>query len=52
MLIVVSLFLPIIAIELAIIIWLLIHILHNLEEIEHHEKPPLGTPQPQPHRFF
>lgn len=36
----------IVAIELAVIIWLLIAILHELEEIEH-RKPP--KPKPYPH---
>ena len=33
-------FFPIVAIELAVIIWLLIHILQEIEELEHHKKPP------------
>lgn len=39
MLVVVSIFFPIIVIELAVIIWLLIRILHELEELEHHKRP-------------
>lgn len=45
MFIVVPILFSIVAIELAIIIWLLIHLLHEVKELEHHKKP---HPQPRP----
>lgn len=40
MFIVVSILFSVVAIELAILIWLLISVLHELKELEHHKKPP------------
>jgi len=31
-------FFPVVALELAVIIWLLIRILHEIEELKHHKK--------------
>lgn len=39
MLVIISIFFPIVAIELAVIIWLLILILHGIKELEHHKIP-------------
>jgi len=43
MLIVVSILFSVVIIELAVIIWLIISLLHELEKSEHHKRPP------QPH---
>lgn len=44
MLIVVSILVSIATIELAVIIWLLICLLKDLNELEHHKKPPHPRP--------
>lgn len=45
MCLIVSIFFPIITIELAVIIWLLFRILDEIEELER-EKPPFPRPFP------